>query len=127
MNRRTQKPNSSPDIPAHQQASPVELKLWVDYEAAASKMPVRHINEVVAQVHKDDVFISFFLMAPPVFLGSPGERKKYAETSSIQPECVARISMSPQLLKDTVRILQEQIAIYEASMEDTGSNDATTD
>ena len=117
MNRKTHKPKSISERTANEPSEFVAPELPVDYDAAAAKIPVRHSNEVIAQTLQDEVFISFFFAAQPVDLGVSGERQNGAEARSQAPECVARISMSPNQLKDTVRILLEQIDKCEAASE----------
>src|SRR5262249_19874194 len=95
------------------------LLLWVDWKNAAEEKPVLHANQIIAQIHDHEAFLSFFQVSPPVLLGMPEEIRKQLEgMTSMRPECVARINVTPRILKKMIKVLQETIDKFEAQEDD---------
>jgi|SRR5579872_3509438 len=105
---------NKPDEPAAQ-----ALALRVDWNGAAQELPLKHANQMIVQVYNGELFVSFFALSPPVTLGAPDNQIRQPENAeSLRPECVARLVITPEFARETIRSLQEQLTKMEGATED---------
>ncbi|MDX9865721.1 MAG: DUF3467 domain-containing protein [Anaerolineaceae bacterium] len=77
------------------------------------------VSNVVVQ-HQPDIFIlSFFEVWPPAILGDSDEEKKDALESieKVEANCVARLVLTPDKMKEFVEVMTENINAYEEMMQ----------
>lgn len=86
------------------------IKLWIDWNGAAQKVPLQHTNQAVVQIVEHEVNLSFFLFSPPVLIASTAEEAatQMQGVESIVPDCLARINMSAVTAKGLIEALQKQ-------------------
>jgi|GEM_PF-4320564 len=101
------------------------IEFLIDFESALEGKPVLHTNQMTLQFHDDELYLSFFQVTPPVVV-SP-DAKKLAELRnriSVRPDCVARLTMSPQFLKKVLEVIKVNLEQYDAIKDN--ENGATT-
>jgi hypothetical protein len=77
------------------------------------------VSNIVVQ-HQPDVFIlSFFEVWPPAILGETEEEKQQAIESIeyVEAECVARLVVTPQKMREFLDTISENLRNYEHMME----------
>ncbi len=93
-------------------------QIWIDWNAAAEQTSVRHVNQVIVQSHDHEFYISFFNFSPPLLFGAIEDRVRQSEEiEALRPDCIARINLTPRLLRETIKALQSNLEKYEASKE----------
>jgi hypothetical protein len=102
------------EIPAEKPQEFVTLSY--DWQGAADVVPMRHANQVMAQVHGQELLLLFFVTSPPILIGTPDQVRTQVESiTTLKTECVARISLNPKMLKSTIDLMQTKLAEYEAT------------
>jgi hypothetical protein len=70
----------------------------------------KYATNMVVQKSKDEYFISFFEIKPPMFLGEPKEIiEKVKELNSVRATCVAQIIVSSGRMPDFVKALEKNL------------------
>jgi hypothetical protein len=74
----------------------------------------RYANNIMVQHSRNEFIVSFFETRPPLLIGTVDriERVK-SETKAIAAECVARIVVSPNKMRDFIKVLNRNIETYE--------------
>src|SRR3972149_4039234 len=73
-------------------------------------LSTRYANQMTVQITPTECVLSFFEILPPVLLGSPEENKKtLAEMGSIPANCVARIVVSRERIREFVKTLDKSV------------------
>ncbi len=79
---------------------PVELPIaW----HVSERVITRYTNNIVVQNTGNEFVVSFFEIRPPIILGDSTEEMK--KLDSIGAECVARIVISSERMRDFIEIL----------------------
>ena len=89
--------------------------VWV----GAEDLPVQFVNQFVGVVHPGEIFLTLGTVVPPAILGNTEEKRK-AQAESIQyvqVKPVAQLALTPERLREFVRVLQETVANYEKLQE----------
>lgn len=73
------------------------------------------MNQFVGVVRPGEVFLNLGTIVPPAIFGaSDGERQAQAENIRfVQVKPVARIALTPDRLREFIRVLNETLANYE--------------
>jgi hypothetical protein len=71
-------------------------------------------NQIVVQHHANEFYISFGQASPPPILGSDEERREAMERVEFVPvKTVARIGLTAQRMTEFIRVMQENLSLYE--------------
>lgn len=84
---------------------PIEVPIvWV----GADELPVLYANQFVAQVDRDEVFLTVGQMLPPPILGATeADRRESAKTVQYVPvRPVARLAINPARLQELISVLE---------------------
>lgn len=77
--------------------------------------PIVFANHFLSQIVDDTFIVTFGQLVPPALLGTDQERREQAlhfKTLEIAP--LARFILSPQHMRDCIRVFQENLNRYEA-------------
>jgi len=86
-------------------------RLPIDWQGSLSGIPVRYTNQVTVQPVEDQLLLSFFVIVPPMALGTPEEVfEQLSKVESIVPECFSRVLLSQQTTEKLIEILQARLA-----------------
>lgn len=70
----------------------------------------RYATNMVIQRSKDEFYISFFEVKPPILLGKPNEIVEQAkQLSSVRANCVAQIIISADRMPDFVKAFERNL------------------
>lgn len=102
------------------------IELQIDFSGAAEGKPAEHVNQMTLQASGHEIFLSFFQVIPPLFLGKPEDIARLKENKPVRPEFVSRLVMSPHFARRILKVLQENLAQLEAeerkeNVSDTGT------
>jgi len=87
-----------------------EIRLPIEWHLSAAKVPSRYANNMIVQHTDTEFIISFFEIFPPVVLGSPKEQTDQLNAIGVvQPECVARVVVSPEKFESFINALQQNL------------------
>jgi hypothetical protein len=97
---------------AKKDAKPKSLPFdWTFPEGLVS----RYANNIIVQHSQNEFIISFFEARPPLLIGTLERIERVQrETKSLSAECVARIVVSPQKMRDFVKVMTRNMETYEA-------------
>jgi len=91
----------------HPKSLPLE---WFFPEGLVS----RYSNNIMVQHSRNEFIISFFEARPPLLIGTLDRIERVQrETKAISAECVARIVVSPNKMRDFIKVLNRNIETYE--------------
>jgi len=96
-------------------------------QAAARRIPVevqvppgvvsRYATNLVIQRNGPEYIISFFEIRPPVFVGTPAEQRAQIEKlETIQAECVARVVVSAERMREFAQTFADSLGLDTASV-----------
>jgi len=79
--------------------------LWIDLD----EEPIYSSDQMVAQIDRDRVVVTFGSTSPPVIMGDTDEeRRQSAESIGYVPvRVISKVAMTRDRLEDTVRVLTE--------------------
>lgn len=90
----------------------IERQIPIDW-FVSQEIKTRYANNVIIQHSNNEFVLSFFEVLPPLLIGSHEEvQAQLAQMRSAHAECVARIVMNPQQVKNLARALQENLQKY---------------
>ena len=73
----------------------------------------RYATNMVVQHTEHEFIVSFFEVRPPVLLGEVEEQEAALEqVKSVRADCVARIIVAPERLKEFIQVLQDNLDKY---------------
>lgn len=100
----------APDEEAPEGQRQVPL-VWVGVD----DLPVQFVNQFVAVVQPNEVFLTIGTLTPPAIMGdSIEERREQAESIQfVQVKPVARIAFTPERLQELIGILNQTLQNYE--------------
>ncbi|MEJ7655628.1 MAG: hypothetical protein WKF33_01180 [Thermoleophilaceae bacterium] len=86
--------------------------VWVGVE----DLPVHLVNQLLAVVQPNEIFLSFGTIVPPAIMGETlEERRAQAEAIPfVQVKPIARFGLTPERLTEFIGILQQTLTNYEA-------------
>ncbi len=72
-------------------------------------------DNFAVQHQKDHFILSFYEVMHPVILGTEEERiSQIKNMKEIDATCISRILVTPEKLKDIIKVLNENLATFEA-------------
>ena len=93
------------------------FKMNIDYNKAKDEVVTRHVTHTVVQHTENEFYIYFYEVRPPILLGSNDKIKTTLEDIKYPPtECVARVVMQPNKIKELIRLLQENFNKYQENI-----------
>ena len=109
---------SNSDVPRAGGNETVLRKIPIDWQASLSGVPVRYTNQVTVQPVEDQLLLTFFMIVPPMALGTPEEVfEQLSKVDSIVPECFSRVLVSQQTAERLIEILQARLMELKSSGE----------
>lgn len=98
-----------------QQPLPQEKLVRVEWHVPDTIVS-QYANNVFVQQGQYEFVISFFETQLPMILGTPEEnRTQLMQLESVRAECVARIVVAPDLVKQIIQALQTSLDTYQTT------------
>ena len=89
-----------------------EITLPIEWHVPDS-IQNRYVHNVLVQPGKYELTLFFFETQIPPFAGSPEENKEYLfKMGAIRSECIAKLTVAPQMASQIVKALQEGLENY---------------
>jgi len=93
---------------------PLNISLPITYTFPANLLS-RYANNVVVVPGQQEITIAFFEVQMPILMGNIEEmRLQLTQIGAAPAECVSRIIVTPEVLRDVIRTLQRGLDIYES-------------
>ncbi len=75
---------------------------------------ITFVNQIMAQRHENQFFLSFGQATPPPIIGTPDEQMAALEAISFVPvKVVKRIALSPEHMRAMVTLLTDSVRMYD--------------
>ena len=111
-NNRVQKSYENPklDESITDDGESVLRQIPIDWQTSVSRASVRYTNQVTVQPVEQQLLLTFFMVVPPMAIGSAAEVYDQLEkVDSVVPECLARILVNKQTVESLITILQSRL------------------
>jgi hypothetical protein len=85
--------------------------VWV----GAEELPVNFVNQFVAVVQPDEIFLTIGSLVPPAILGDTEEQREAVlrGITYVPVKPVARLGFTPARLREFIKVLQDTLSNYE--------------
>ncbi len=94
------------------------FELPIDWYSPES-LTTRYVNNIVVQHTEHEFTLSFFETIPPIVTGTPEEQEAQLQSlKSVRAECVSRIIVSPERMKDFIKALQINLEKFRVKKDD---------
>ncbi len=95
------------------QEQPHEITLPVEWHVPDT-IQNRYVHNVLVQPGKYELTLFFFETQIPPFAGTPEENREYLlKIGSIRSECIAKLTVAPQMASQIIKALQEGLENYD--------------
>lgn len=110
-----QQPHGEPSSPA--------LALRMDWRVVDG-YPISYANEFMVQIVREEFVLTLAQLAPPALV-EPTREEIESLPKTISPQVVSRVAVTPGRLREFIRILQQQLTLYESGVR--GVSDTPSD
>ena len=99
--------------PAEEQV-PQGYRLRIDWRVADG-YPISFANQFMVQMGSEEFVLTLAQLAPPALV-EPTREEIESLSKSISPQVVSRVAVTPEKLRQLIRILQQQLTLYDSGV-----------